>query len=197
MSKLCDNAFSKWVVKKDRGLYLYGTVPPRQSVPVEKVHKIAEKLISEVSGLGVDALVIYDVQEESGRIEGERPYPFSPSMRPEVYVAILKEHMKSPIECIVYHALPYQSKEDFTKCMDKALEAGVNAIVLVGGPTTHGGYSVLEAAQVLQDKSYPFCIGGITLPERHTATGREHLIVAEKVGKGISFFYFSSGIQCR
>lgn len=183
-----DRCFSRWVGKKDKGLYLYGTVPPRQSVPLDKVHKIAEKLITEVSGLGVDALVIYDVQEEQGRIDGERPYPFSPSMRPEYYATILKEHMKTPIECIVYHALPYHSKEDFTKFLDTMRDTQCNVIVLVGGPAQHGGYSVMEAAEIIHKHSYPFCIGGITLPERHTATGREHTLVMDKVNKGLSFF---------
>jgi len=184
------NTFSKCVLKQDRGFYLYGTVPPRQSVPSDKVEKMAEKLVSEIEGLGVDALVIYDVQEEVGRTDGDRPFPYYPSVKPEDYVTILKRFMKTPIECIIYHALPYHAKIDFTEFLEKVINSGSNAIVLVGGPSQHDGYSVTEAANFVQQNldKYPLCIGGITLPERHTATGKEHTIVAGKVDKGISFF---------
>lgn len=187
---MVEDNFSKHVLKKDRGFYLYGTVPPRQSVPEDKVRKMAEKLVSEIEGLGVDALVIYDVQEESGRTEGERPFPYSPSRAPEDYVMILKECMKTPIECIIYHALPYHPKEYFTTFLKKVVDSDSHAIVLVGGPSQYNGYSVTDAAKIVQQnaETYPLCIGGITLPERHTATGREHLIVAAKVDQGISFF---------
>lgn len=184
-----NNAFAQILSKKDKGIYFYGTVPPRKSTPIVKMRKMAEDLIKEVEQLGVDGLVIYDVQDEAGRTGGERPYPFSPSLESEAYVTLLREFMTVPIECIVYHALPYHSREKFDDFLAKVHAAQCNAIVLVGGPSQHTQLSVIEAAEIVQKSHYSsICVGGITLPERHTSTGKEHLIVSEKTNTGLTFF---------
>lgn len=183
-----ENIFAQLVSKKDRGLSLYGTVPPRKTTPIVKMRKMAEDLIKEIEQLGVDALVIYDVQDEAGRTGGERPFPFSPSLESEAYVSLLREFMTNPIDCIVYHALPYHSKDNFNDFLEKVHNAQCNAIVLVGGPSQHCQLSVTEAAEIVQKSPYNLCVGGITLPERHTSTSNEHNLVAEKVSKGLQFF---------
>lgn len=183
-----NNAFAQLLGKKDKGIYFYGTVPPRKTTPIAKVRKMAEDLIKEIEALGVDALVIYDVQDEAGRTGGERPFPFSPSLESESYVTLLREFMEVPIECIVYHALPYHQREHFDEFLANVNAAKCNAIVLVGGPSEHSQLSVTEAAEIVQKSQYNISVGGITLPERHTSKGREHELVAEKVNKGLSFF---------
>jgi 5,10-methylenetetrahydrofolate reductase len=67
-------------------------------------------------------------------------------------------------------------------------EANCSAVALVGGPSKYNGLSVIEATEIAKQAPYRFCIGGITLAERHRDTGNEDEIVACKVEHGIQFF---------
>jgi len=185
MSQSIEDTFKN----KYKPICLYGTVPPRQSTPLEKVRVFAKSLVEDVEKLGVDALVIYDVQDEPSRTGENRPFPFARSHEPEVFAKIIKEYTTKPLECIVYRALPYITKqqvEDFLEYVHE--EAKCNMVAFVGGPSKHGGLSVIEAAELAQKQSYPLCIGGVTLAERHRDTGKEDEVVACKVKHGLAFF---------
>lgn len=49
----------------ETGLLLYGITPPKSETPPEKIAGIAEKIIERLNPLDIDALVVYDVQDES------------------------------------------------------------------------------------------------------------------------------------
>jgi len=182
-------SFEDLVNSKYKGLCLYGTVPPRKCTPLERVRSFAKKLVEDVEKLGVDALVIYDVQDEPSRSGECRPFPFAQSYEPEFYAKIVKEFTTRPLECIIYRALPYITKEQFLSFLDFAKnEANCTYIALVGGPAKYNGLSVIEAARIARQTSYNFCVGGITLAERHRDAGNEDEIVAGKVENGLQFF---------
>jgi len=180
--------FQRLLENKDRGICLFGTGPPRQTTPEETAKVIAQQLVEQMSLLEVDALAIYDVQDELGRSGEERPFPFVPSHHPHHFARYFQDCPSCP-SLVVYHALAYHQKEDFPSFLSKAQEdAQCHAIVLVGGSSRHDGLSVADAAEEVRAGSYGFCVGGITLAERHRDRGMEHIIVSQKVERGLSFF---------
>ena len=62
---------------KESGVLLYGITPPKSETSAERVTEIAEKTLARLHALDIDALVVYDVQDESARTSEERPFPFS------------------------------------------------------------------------------------------------------------------------
>jgi len=181
--------FEDLVKNKDKGLCLYGTVPPRKTTPLDKVTLMAKRLVEDIEKLGVDALVIYDVQDEPSRSGECRPFPFAPSHEPEVFAKIIKEFITVPLECIIYRALPYISRDEFPEFLEYVHnESKCDTIAFVGGPTKYNGLSVVEASDIASKSPHNFCIGGVTLAERHRDTGNEGKVVAAKVEHGLSFF---------
>ena len=69
---------------------LYGTTPPRTGTAPEQVTAAAEKLGARLAGLGLDGLVVYDIQDETGRTQHARPFPFVGTVDPRVYTKLFK-----------------------------------------------------------------------------------------------------------
>ena len=61
---------------KKSGVLLYGITPPKAQTAPEKVAEMAEKSLNILCSLDIDALVVYDVQDESARTSEERPFPY-------------------------------------------------------------------------------------------------------------------------
>src|SRR6185503_12692732 len=78
---------------------LYGTTPPRASTPPDQVAAAAEKLSARLAGLPLDAVVVYDIQDETGRTDMQRPFPFTGTLDPRDYARFFK------LPSIVYKAL--------------------------------------------------------------------------------------------
>ncbi|HKX39291.1 MAG TPA: hypothetical protein VJN20_11595, partial [Burkholderiales bacterium] len=93
-SKLADRAQS---------VLLYGTTPPRLGTAGAEVESAAEKLAARLSGLPLDGLVVYDIQDETGRTAAPRPFPFSGTIDPRGYAATLERRLGLP--AIAYKAL--------------------------------------------------------------------------------------------
>jgi hypothetical protein len=54
---------------------LYGTTPPRSGSSDERIITAAAKLAERIQRLALDGLIVYDVQDESGRISVPKPFP--------------------------------------------------------------------------------------------------------------------------
>jgi len=61
---------------------LYGTTPPRLGTSPENVALAAEKLATRLANLPLDGVVLYDIQDETGRTELPRPFPFVGTIDP-------------------------------------------------------------------------------------------------------------------
>ena len=59
----------------NRFAFLYGTTPPRADASEERVQRAASRLSVRTQGMDLDGLVVYDVQDESGRTSEPRPFP--------------------------------------------------------------------------------------------------------------------------
>ena len=73
------------IKRKESGLLLYGITPPKARTAPERVEEIAGKSLTILQSMDIDALVVYDVQDESARTSEERPFPFSNALDPFEY----------------------------------------------------------------------------------------------------------------
>src|SRR5687767_122501 len=67
------------------GICLYGFAPPKLATPPDELEAIVAQQRARLGGLGVDGLVVYDLQDEAGRTSEPRPFPFLPTVDPETY----------------------------------------------------------------------------------------------------------------
>ena len=173
-----------------RGLYLYGTTPPRQSLSSEKIYALAEKLTARLSNLNLDAINVYDIQDEEGRTPITRPFPFLPVVDSRVYAQILKNLTGTEIinyKCVVHHP-----RADFLAWLEQSWQQfGLRYLTLVGGSTSQMAYpgpTLSRAAKATADHEYNFVFGGVTIAERHISKRNEHLKLIEKARWGMKFF---------
>ena len=173
-----------------KGLYLYATTPPRQGSSSEKLHAIAEKLTTRLSHLNPDAINVYDIQDEVGRTQISRPFPFLPIVDSREYAQILNK--LSGKEIINYKCVVHHPKADFLAWLDQSWQQfGLRYFTFVGGSTskmTYPGPTLTEAAQMTTRHQDDFIFGGVTLAERHFNKGDEHLKLIEKSRWGMIFF---------
>eukprot|EP00521_Asterionellopsis_glacialis_P013935 CAMPEP_0195307748 /NCGR_PEP_ID=MMETSP0707-20130614/37873_1 /TAXON_ID=33640 /ORGANISM="Asterionellopsis glacialis, Strain CCMP134" /LENGTH=387 /DNA_ID=CAMNT_0040372001 /DNA_START=173 /DNA_END=1336 /DNA_ORIENTATION=- len=158
-----------------RPVFLLGDVPPGEGTPPGKCQTICNKFMSRSRTLASDGFIVYDIQDEPGRSDMERPFPFRRVMDSSRYAALLARSSGKP--CLVYKCV---ADPNFDEWVKKATsEHGHTAINLVGRATSQGEYqgpTISEAMKlVAENKSTSF--GCVCIAERHT------LEAAEKRGK--------------
>lgn len=173
-----------------KGIYIYGTTPPRQGSSPEKIEAIAKKITARISDLNVDAINVYDIQNEKGRTNIPRPFPFSPVIDSRKYARIL--HNLTSKEIIAYKCVVHQPKADFSAWLDRTWQQyDLRYLAFVGGSssqTSYPGPTLSQAAQMTTEHQHDFVFGGVTLAERHLSKGGEHLRLIEKSRWGMQFF---------
>src|SRR5204862_284073 len=75
---------------------LYGTTPPRLGTPDEQVSAAAGKLAPRLAALPLDGVVVYDIQDETGRTRLPRPFPFMRTIDPRQYSPHLTQSTRLP-----------------------------------------------------------------------------------------------------
>lgn len=171
-----------------RPVFLFGTVPPMEGTDLPKCKEICEKFVARGRALATDGYIVYDIQEEKGRVPDPRPFPFRPMMEPSGYAGLLKA--ASGKDSVVYKCVVEHSEGAFEDWVTTAKNVhGVETFNLVGGATStvqYSGPTMSDAAKVLQKHNLSF--GGVTIAERHTKKGNEHSTIASKVEMGAQWF---------
>jgi hypothetical protein len=70
------------------GICLYGLAPPKQATPAGQLEGIVAQQLARLGSLPVDGLIVYDIQDETERVSTPRPFPFLPTLNPEVYALL-------------------------------------------------------------------------------------------------------------
>src|SRR5438045_5233529 len=145
---------------------LYGTTPPRAGTPREQVDAAAAKLAARLKGLSPDALVVYDIQDETGRTEHERPFPFTGTVDPRDYAQLFD------VPTIVYKALGNVDEAAWQAWLDAS--RSVRYLSIVGRPAA-GRYALplSRAIRLAAAHDSGYTIGGVVIAERHTAERSE------------------------
>ncbi|MBL8951378.1 MAG: hypothetical protein JNK82_11405 [Myxococcaceae bacterium] len=165
----------------------YGLTPPKATTASDRQREIAALQTARVNALGVDALVLYDLQDESSRTAITRPFPFIETIDPAQYAA---DHLRGvAVPKIVYQSVGRRDVAALRRSL-QALHAGGHAVVLVGAPSKDGvAKTTLSEAYALRSAEVAgLPLGGIVIAERHEARGSEVDRVVTKLGQGCSFF---------
>lgn len=178
-----------WKIKnRDSGILLYGITPPKSQTAPEKVAEIAARTIGYLSPLDIDALIVYDVQDESARTNEERPFPFSSALNPLEYS---KQYLHSlPVPKIIYKPASMFTKEELTGWLRDVAQAGFHP-VFVGLPSPDyiPKTSLPEAYRIWRENhQYQSLMGAVVIPERHLALKDEDIRVLDKVNAGVTHF---------
>ncbi len=180
--------FYSRVRQRESGVLIYGICPPKVHTPLDKVVTSAEKLGQHLSTLDIDALVVYDVQDESARTTEERPFPFISSLDPLEYATQYLKHI--PVSKIIYRAAGMFELDELSTWLEDVNRHRFFP-VFVGLPSPdYVPRTTLAAAYEVWQKNYSASsvIGAVTIPERHAELKDEQHRILDKVAGGVSFF---------
>ena len=143
--------------------------------------------------LAPEGLVVYDIQDEPGHSGQARPFPFLPTVDPEVYAYDALAELAIPK--IVYRCVGAHPREVFSNWIDTVREAaGRRLSVFVGAPRGRSGSPGLPLAEAyaLARAAPNLFLGGIAIAERHVAKEDEHERMIAKQDSGCRFFITQS-----
>jgi hypothetical protein len=165
----------------------FALTPPRLATDRERAQEIADVTVARLRPLGLDGLILYDIDDETERNPAERPFPFMPTLDPADYLA---KHLGTwPTPVIVYRAVSKYAPADLRAWLS-AQDPERLMTVLVGAASSGAQVRTsLRDAQALRREVNPgLLLGGVAIPERHTRREDEHLRLLAKQDAGCRFF---------
>ena len=165
----------------------YAITPPSQALSLERRRAIAAAQSARLSALPIDALLVYDVQDEAARNGAPRPFAFAPKVDPLGYA--FDELRVNGLPRIVYRAVTQHDAASLCSWLEELQARGGHA-VLVGAPSRHSStaLTLATALSLSRARSPNVRIGGVVIPERHQAPGTEDARVWAKNQLGCGFF---------
>ena len=112
---------------------LFALTPPRLDTDPERAQEIADTTIARLRPIGLDGLILYDIDDESERNPAERPFPFMPTLDPADYLADHLGTWETPV--IVYRAVAKYAPEDLREWL-AAQDPARLMTVLVGAASS-------------------------------------------------------------
>lgn len=166
---------------------LFAITPPRRSTPAERLPEIARATIDRLSGLDLDGLVLYDIDDESSRNPVERPFPFSPTVDPSDYRTDHLPSWQTPV--VVYRAVgKYQHDGLATWISEQDPDRTLTVLVGAASSGASAAVSLAEAQAMRAELNPDLLLGGVAIPERHSRRDNEHLRLIAKQKAGCRFF---------
>lgn len=175
------------ISRRESGIVLYGITPPRAETPPDKLLEIARTQRERLTGLPIDGLIVYDIQDESSRTDKVRPFPFSSTISPLDYS---NQHLDTlAIPKIVYAAISHSTPERLTTFLAQCRrEQHLTVFVGAASRSQPVQLTMNQAYEVRRGCAGDVLLGGVTIPERHQARGGEHERLFSKIEQGCSFF---------
>jgi hypothetical protein len=179
--------FVSKIKSKESGILLYGITPPKSNTTPERVKEIADKTMARLHGLDIDALVVYDVQDESARTPVERPFPFLTALDPFEFA---REHLSSlVVPKIIYRPAGKFTKGELTQWVNEVISHDFSLVFVgVPAPDFQPITSLPEAYQIWSNHQEKSAIGAIMIPERHAVLNDEDQRIMDKMNSGVSYF---------
>ena len=182
-----NNSLAEKLASRSAGICLYGFAPPKQATPSERLEAIVAQQLVRLGSLPVDGLIVYDIQDEAERVSVPRPFPFLPTLPPEVYA---HDHLGSlAVPKIVYRCVNRDTRDEFVRWLESE-NTRLRISVFVGAPSRHSqvGLRLTDAYALARPHSSNLLLGGIAIAERHARTLDEHERILAKTAKGCRFF---------
>lgn len=167
---------------------LYGTTPPRLGTAPDGVAAAADKLAARLAGLPLDAVVVYDIQDETGRSGAPRPFPFTGTVDPRVYARLLTERCRVP--AITYKALGTLDEPAWQAWLAESHAVFHTKYLSIVGRPAAGKYALPLSRAIRMAAAHPggFTLGGVAIAERHGAQRSEAARLLAKGLEGCSYF---------
>ena len=171
----------------ESGVLIYGITPPKAQTLPERVAEIAQKTIERLSALDIDALIVYDVQDESARTTEERPFPFLNALDPFDFASGYLGALNIPK--IIYRPAGKFSAEELSAWLEELHQNKFYPIFVgVPAPDFPVKTSLPEAYKIWSKHQDTSVIGAITIPERHEVLKDEDVRMLDKMSCGVSYF---------
>ncbi len=169
-------------------VFLYGTTPPRAGALPDQVSIAADKLGERLRGLPVDGIVVYDIQDESGRTSVPRPFPFIGTMDPRKYSTLLRA--RTGLTPITYKALGNTDEAGWQAWLVQSAQADLRLVSIVGRPTSGIRYPLALSRAVRMAAEHPagFTVGAVVIAERHNDERSEAARLLAKAVEGCGYF---------
>lgn len=166
---------------------LFALTPPRLSTTPQKAQEIADITCERLEPLGVDGLILYDIDDEADRNPDERPFPFLPTMDPADYVDRHLKTWDTPV--VVYRTTAKYTEQQLLDWIATQDTTRRMAVFVGASSRERRVATTLRRAQQLRAETNPdLLLGAVAIPERHTRKGDEHLRLAAKQEAGCSYF---------
>ena len=132
---------------------LFALTPPRQAASPDKAQEIADITAERLRPLGLDGLILYDIDDESDRNSEERPFPFLPTMDPADYLSRYLNDWNTPV--VVYRAVGKYAESELESWL-RAQEPDRRLSVFVGAASRETPVATsLGRAQALRAQMIP------------------------------------------
>jgi 5,10-methylenetetrahydrofolate reductase len=171
------------------GVLLYGTTPPRAGSDETAVRSASAKLAARLASLPLDGVVVYDIQDESGRTAVPRPFAFTGTIDPREYARLLTGCTGRP--AITYKCVGGHDERAWQGWLDETARAfGAGFLSIVGRPTSGVRHPLALSKAIRLAAAHPagFIIGGVAIAERHTAERSEAARLLGKSIEGCGYF---------
>lgn len=179
--------FLEKIKSAESGVLIYGITPPKASTHPERVAEIAQKTVERLTSLDIDALVVYDVQDESARTNEERPFPFLTALDPLVFAADYLSSLAIPK--IIYRPAGKFSAQELSDWLEKLHENDFYPVFVgVPAPDFPVKTTLTQAYHIWSRHQETSVIGAVTIPERHNLLQDEDTRILDKMSCGVSYF---------
>ncbi|MEZ4903947.1 MAG: methylenetetrahydrofolate reductase [Spirosomataceae bacterium] len=179
--------FLNKIKASESGLVLYGITPPKTQTEPNRVAEIAEKTLERLHGLDIDALIVYDVQDESARTSEERPFPFLTALDPFEFAYTYLQSLQIPK--IIYRPAGKFTQEELRQWLGNLTDnAFFPVFVGVPSPDFQPITSLPDAYAIWREFEGQSVIGAVTIPERHAVLNDEDQRILDKMDNGVQFF---------
>lgn len=171
------------VTDAESGVLLFGITPPRLSTPAERVREITAATLARLDSLDVDALALYDIDDESDRNPEERPFPYLPTMDPAAYHA---EYLGQWDRlAVVYRCVGKYTEAQLRAWLRTADVERVLGVFVGASSKDKSVHTRLSQAHILRRDVRPdLLLGGVAIAERP----EEHLRLIAKQEAGCAYF---------
>lgn len=166
---------------------MFSMTPPRESMSAADTARVARLTVDRLRPLELDALIVYDIDDESDRNPDERPFPYLPTQDPADFQARYLGDWDAPV--VVYRCVGKYAPDELARWLDACDPQRVATVFVGASSTTKQVRSSLgEAHAIWRSCTRRPPMGGVAIPERHSSREDEHERMLRKQDSGASFF---------
>ncbi|MGN0062987.1 MAG: methylenetetrahydrofolate reductase, partial [Nocardioides sp.] len=166
---------------------LFSITPPRASTTYEDAQRIAEVTLERLRPLELDALILYDIDDESDRNPAERPFPYLPTQDPGEFHEHHLAAWSGPV--VVYRCVGKYEPAQLETWLGAQDTDRVSTVFVGSSSSDKPVHTSLPQAHELRRRVRPeLPLGAVAIPERHAAGGSEHARMLRKQEAGATFF---------